>query len=117
MTTTTLNVHPSAMTNNIKATVDVLTELTNFEDIELLELDMYYVSRLDSRAIRWLVLLHEKLKAKGARLVLVNVPHPILMLFENLRLADYLNISPAGRSSTGSSASFEELRNSLGSSM
>lgn len=115
--TTTLNVHPSAMTNNIKATVDVLTELTNYEDIGLLELDMFNVSRLDSRAIHWLVFLHEKMKTKGAKLVLVNVPHPILMLFENLRLANYLNISPVGNSSNSKRASFEQLHNRLGSDL
>ena len=94
--TTTLNVHPSALTKNIKATMEVLTQLTNIEELERLELDMYYVSRLDSRAIRSLVQFHEKLESRGAKLVLLNVPHPIVMLFENLRLANYLDIREVG---------------------
>lgn len=93
--TTTLNVHPAALTHNLCATVDVLTQLTEEEKLERLELDLYFISRLDSKAIRWLVVFHDKLKARGAKLVLINVPHPIVILFENLRLAGYLHIKEA----------------------
>ena len=91
----TLHVHPSALTNNLTATMDVLYLLARESNFDVLELDLYYVPRLDSRAIKCLVHLKDMLESRHAELRLVNVPIPIVHLFENLHLDEYFHSSAA----------------------
>lgn len=84
-----LNVHPSAFTTNLQATSDVLNLLCRSASFEVLTLDLHFVPRLDSKAIRCLVQLKERMVARGGDLKLLNTPLPIIHLFEHLRLATY----------------------------
>ena len=93
--TYTLRVHPSALTENLSATMDVLSALARNSDFKVLQLDLYFVPRLDSRAIRGLVHLKEIMDARSGQLRLVNVPIPIIHLLENLRLDEYFHGSMA----------------------
>ena len=93
--TYTLRVHPSALTENLSATMDVLSLLARDCDFKILQLDLYFVPRLNSRAIRGLVHLKEIMDSRNGQLKLINVPIPIIHLLENLRLDEYFHGSMA----------------------
>ena len=82
-------VHSSALSENLSATASALYSLVDEREGLLLILDLKFITRLDSRAIRFLVQVKERLHKRRGELKLIDVPPEVLKLMQNLRLDRY----------------------------
>ena len=84
-----LHVHPSTFSSNIVATEETFASLADSEDVCEIVLNLRDTYRLDSRGLRALVDLQRRLRERGGRLVLADVPLALQRLLEYTRLDDF----------------------------
>lgn len=84
-----LHVHPSTFSSNIVATEETFETLALSDEIHEIVLNLRDTYRLDSRGLRALVDLQRRLRERGGRLVLADVPLALQRLLEYTRLDDF----------------------------